>query len=140
MTESEPASGPPAEQLAYAKLLDWGARCGLLVVVVCFAAYAIEILPAGVPFADLPSLMRLPLADYLATTGRPTGWGWLRLAGDGEFSSLIGVAILAGCSLLPLAAAIPLYAKRGDRVHAIICALEIGILLLAASGVLTAGH
>jgi len=140
MSERDPASGPPTEQLTYAKLLDWGARAGLVVVVVCFAAYAAGILPAGVPFADLPGLMRLPLADYLATTGRPTGWGWLRLASDGEFASLVGVAILAGCSLLPLAAAIPAFAKRGDRIHALICALQIGILLLAASGVLTAGH
>ncbi|MEP7183589.1 MAG: DUF1634 domain-containing protein [Betaproteobacteria bacterium] len=140
MTERDAAAGPPPEQLRYAALLDRGARLGLFVAVVCFAAYAVEILPAGVPFADVPALLKLPLADYLAATGRPTGWGWLRLAGDGEFSSLVGIAILAGCSLLPLAVAIPLYAKRGSRVHAIICVVEIGILLLAASGVLTAGH
>jgi len=46
-------------------------------------------------------------------------------------------AALAGCSVLWLLAVIPHYAKPDDRIYRAICVLEIAVLLLAASGVLT---
>ena len=48
--------------------------------------------------------------------------------------------MLAGASLPPLLAVLPLYLRQRDWVHAVICALEVGVIVLAASGVLTAGH
>ncbi len=48
--------------------------------------------------------------------------------------------MLAGCSAVCLAAVIPLYVRRGDRAYALVCALVILVLLLAGSGLLTAGH
>jgi len=135
-------AGDPArsEQRLYARLLDLLAKGGFAILVAGFLAYAFGALPSHVPVDRLAELWSLPLADYLKQTGTPTGWGWLAHLGKGEFASLAGIAILAGCSLVCLAALIPVYARRGDRVYAAICAAEIAILLLAASGVLTAGH
>ncbi|MCC7328411.1 MAG: hypothetical protein IT521_16560 [Burkholderiales bacterium] len=130
----------PAEQLRYAKLLGLGARLGVVVTIAAFAAYAIGILPTDVSFARIPELMRMSLEDYLAATGRPTGWGWLAQIRNGEYASLAGIAILASCSLLPLPVIILHYARRRDWIFVIVCTLQIGILLLAASGALTAGH
>jgi hypothetical protein len=135
-------AGDPArsEQRTYARLLDLTAKGGFAILVAGFLAYAFGALPSHVPVDRLPELWSLPLADYLEQTGTPTGWGWLVHLGKGEFASLAGIAILAGCSVVCLAALIPAYVRRGDRVYAAICAAEIAILLLAASGVLTAGH
>jgi hypothetical protein len=48
--------------------------------------------------------------------------------------------VLAGCSILPLGAAFVVLRARGERTFAIFCALQIAVLLLAASGLLTGGH
>ena len=140
MSDPVRKTGVSSEQLLYAKLLDWGAKIGFAVLVAGFVNYMLGVLPPHVPVDRLPELWTLPLADYLARTSTPTGWGWLALLAKGEFAGLAGIAILSGCSLLCLIAVVAIYARRGDRVYATICVLEIAVLVLAASGVLTAGH
>jgi hypothetical protein len=130
----------PDEQRQYARLLDLTAKIGFAALVAGFLAYAFGWLPAHVPLDRLPELWNLPLAEYLRKTDTPTGWGWFAHLGKGEFASLAGIALLAGCSLVCLAAVAPMYAERRERVYAVICALEILVLVLAASGVLTAVH
>ena len=139
---SAPTPLPPVadEQLRYARWLDWGAKAGFAALVVGFLAYATGLLPAQVPFERLPELLALPLDRYLAATGTPTGWGWTTLLAYGEYASLVGIALLAGCSALCLLAIVPIYLRRRDTVYAIVCILEIAVLALAASGVLTSGH
>jgi hypothetical protein len=139
MNDREPG-GVRREQLLYAKLLDWGAKAGFVVLVGGFLNYVLGLLPHHVPVDRLPELWSLPVGEYLARTATPTGWQWLRLLAKGEFPGLLGIAILSGCSLVPLVAVAPIYLRRGDRVYAAICLLEIAVLVLAASGVLTAGH
>ena len=128
------------EALRYAQLLDWGTRLGVLALIASFAAYVFGVLTPHVPLEQLPSVWNLPVDAYLRQTATPTGWGWLALAYKGDLSGLIGISILAGCSLPPLLGLIPLYLKRRDYVYAGICAAVIAVLVLAASGVLTGGH
>ena len=130
----------PPEHRVYAKLLNRTALIGIAVLVVGFGAYAFGLLPAHVPVERLSALWSQPLGAYLRETGTPTGWGWLVHVDKGEFASLAGIVVLSGCSLLCLLAVIPIYARRGDRVYVAICALEVAVLLVAASGVLTSGH
>jgi len=129
-----------SEQNLYARVLDIGAKAGFAALVAGFFAYALGLIPAHVPVEQLSSLWSLPLPEYLAATDTPTGWGWIVHLPKGEFASLAGIEILAGCSLLCLLAIIPLYLRRGDRLYAAICVAEIAILLLGASGVLTPAH
>ncbi|MBK7653884.1 MAG: hypothetical protein IPJ18_00840 [Betaproteobacteria bacterium] len=89
---------------------------------------------------QLPSLWGLPAKTYLERTGTPTGWGWVSLMGTGDMSNLIGVALLAACSVPPLLGLIPLYMRRKDYLYAALCSLIVLVLALVASGVLTAGH
>ena len=128
------------EAFRYAFLLDWGTRIGLVALVISFAAYVFGLLNPHVPLDLLPTVWNLPVGAYLERTGTPTGWGWLTLAGKGDMSNLIGIALLAGCSLPPLLGLIPLYLKRRDHAYAVICALIATVLVLAASGILTGGH
>lgn len=143
MTSTAPtthAQQQQAEALRYAVLLDWGARLGLVALILSFAAYMLGILTPHVPLDQLPGVWNLPVATYLERTATPTGWGWLALAHTGDLSNLIGIAILAGCSLPPLLGLIPLYLKRRDYIYAGLCAAIVLVLVLAASGVLTGGH
>jgi hypothetical protein len=139
---SAPPARPaqPEEQLRYARLLDWGTRVGLALLVLSFAAYVSGLVQAHVPVQRLPEVWQHPAAKYLELTGSPTGWGWVALIHRGDIAGLVGIAVLAGCSVLCLAALIPLYLRRGDRMFALLCAAEIAVVVLAASGWLTGGH
>jgi len=136
---SKPVVQPP-EPLRYARWLDWGTRLGLVVLVLSFAAYVLGLVDSHVPVSRLPEVWGHPVGRYLALTDSPTGWGWLALIHRGDIASLAGIAILAGCSLLCLLSLVPLYLRRGDKAYAWLCLAQVAVLLLAASGVLTAGH
>lgn len=129
-----------AEAARYATLLEWGTRLGLIALVISFSSYVLGWLQPHVPLQQLPQLWHLSAEQYLLQTAMPTGWGWLALAGKGDVSNLIGIALLAACSLPPLLGLAVLYLRRGDRAYAVICALVALVVALAASGVLTAGH
>jgi hypothetical protein len=131
---------PSPEQLRYARLLDIGSKLGFVMLVAGFLAYVTGVLEEHVVVGQLPALWGLPLAEYLRVTQTPTGWGWIAHLHKGEFAGLLGIAVLAGCSLVCLTGIIPLYARRGERTYAIICTLEIIVMLLAASGILTVSH
>lgn len=139
-TDSTHTQQQQAEASRYALLLHWGARIGEMALILSFAAYLFGVLKPHVPLEQLSSVWNLPLAAYLQRTGTPTGWGWLALVHEGDLSNLIGVSMLAGCSLPPLLGLIPLYLKRRDYTYAGICALVVIVLILAASGLLTGGH
>ena len=129
-----------SEAMRYAAWLDWGTRVGLLALVLSFGAYVFGFLAPHVPLEKLPSVWNQPVGLYLERTATPTGWGWLTMALKGDLSNLIGIAILAGCSLPPLLVLIPLYLQRRDYVYATICALIACVLVLAASGIFIGGH
>jgi hypothetical protein len=121
-------------------VLEWGARIGLAAAVLAFALYLAGLLPGRVPLQDLPTLWSLPLADYLQRSATPVGWGWVKLAKHGDFASIVGIAILSSVSVACLAAVLPVYARRQDRVYVVLCVLAIGVLVLAASGLLVVKH
>lgn len=141
MTEArqaqESASG---EQLRYARLMDVGVKLGFALLVAGLALYLSGLLPSHVPPQDLPRYWNLPVEQYLARTGTPTGWGWLALLPAADMLSLAAIAALSGVTLVCFVALVPLFARRGERAFAVIAAVEIAVLLLAASGILTAGH
>jgi hypothetical protein len=128
------------EQLRYASLLDVGMLLGLAALVLAFIAYISGWLPVQVPLEKMPGLWTLSAPEYLRATGMPEGWGWLSLLGSGDVLPLVGIAILSGISGLCFIGLLPMYAKDRDPIYFAIAALEIAVLALAASGVLSVGH
>jgi len=128
------------EQQRYAIWLSWGARSGLAILVISFLAYVLGWLPARIPLEQMPNVWNLSTHEYLQQTGAPTGWHWLAMIGQGDFAGLLGIAWLSGCSLLCLLAVMPIYARRKDWVFVALCIIALLVQLLAASGILTAGH
>jgi len=126
---------PHPEQLHYATVLHWSTLAGFIVLIVTFAAYMSGWLPASVPLEQLPHLWGLSTSEYLKATGTPTGWSWLFMMGKGDFASQLGIAILSGCSIVCILAAMPAYAKNKNITYVVICALEIAVLITSAIGV-----
>ena len=125
------------EQDRYAAWLHWSTLAGFITLVVTFLAYLTNLLPAKVPLDQLPRYWSMPASEYIRSAGMPTGWGWLGMLGHGDLASLAGFAILAGCSAICLASVIPIYAKKKDTFYLVTCVVEIGILLVAASGAIS---
>ncbi len=128
------------EQQRYATWLSWGSRSGLAILALSFLAYVLGWLPARIPLEQMPDVWHLSAHEYLKQTGAPTGWGWLQLIGKGDFAGLLGIAWMSGCSLLCLLAVMPIYSRRKDWVFVVLCVIALLVQLLAASGILTAGH
>lgn len=130
----------PAEQVHYARLLSWGNRLGLTVLLLSFAAYALGLVGARIPLEELPALWGLPVNSYLRQTGMPVGWGWLALLPQGDILGLTGIVILAGCALPCLLDTARTCLRTGDRLFALLCMAEVAIVALAASGWLVGPH
>ncbi|HEY1291210.1 MAG TPA: hypothetical protein VGF58_22995 [Burkholderiales bacterium] len=131
------------EQLVQALYARWlGAVTGVAfaAALVSFVLYAGGILPSFVPLDALPSLWHLPVAEYLARTGEPTGWGWLRLLAYADYLSLACVALIAAVTLVCYLAVLPMLLRLGERTQAVLVAAQVIVLLFACSGALAAGH
>ncbi len=129
------------EQLAYANILNYGMWIGLAVAVVTFIVYVSGVLPTFVPIEDMPKYWGMKAGDYIHTLNAPTGWGWVAFIGKGDYLNFIGIAMLAGLTVLCYLIIIPILMKKKDTPYVIIAILEVAVLVLAASGILkTGGH
>jgi hypothetical protein len=131
---------PEAAPRRYARWLSWGTRASLVALVLAFSAYATGLLAPHVPIERLPQLWGLASGEFLRQTGIAPGWGWAALIDRGDVLNMAGIALLASCSIPCLAAVIGVFRARGERALALVCALEIAVLLVAASGLLAGGH
>ena len=122
------------EQHIYARWLNIGTRIGLAWLVASFALYMLALLDPHVPHGELPRLWMLPVDQYIAASGAPTGWGWTALLHRGDYLNFIGVALFAGISALCYARVVPLLIANGERGRAAIAVLQIVVLLAALSG------
>lgn len=137
----KPSKAPiPAEQLKYAQWLDAGTRLGFVALIATFCVYASGLAEPQIAFADLPRYWSLPIGQYLAATGGPVGWGWLGLAGRGDYMNFIGVAFLASVTMACYLRILPTLVTRRDWAFAAIAAVELLVLATAASGLVSGGH
>lgn len=119
----------------YARWLDVGTRAGFVVLIFTFLIYVFGLLDPLVPPQELTRLWSLPVDRYVAATGAPTGWGWLRFLGKGDYLNFVGIAALASITVVCYARVIPVL----SRMQAVLAALQILVLLAAASDLIT-GH
>jgi hypothetical protein len=116
-------------------------RIGLGILVVSYGIYMTGLLPPRIPVQDLSRYWGLPVHEYLAVTGLKPGWSWVQFIGTGDYINFVGVAFLAAATIWCYAAILPIFLRKKDYVYAAIAALEILVLVAAASGILqTGGH
>ncbi|HIJ85303.1 MAG: uncharacterized protein HW380_3693 [Magnetococcales bacterium] len=127
------------EQLAYANTLDIGWKIGFGMMVIFFSLYAFGILTPHVSMEDLALYWTMPVDEYLHAVHGPVGWGWLEFVRKGDYLNLVGIAVLAGITVVCFLRVLPLFLKKGDKVYSAIIVVEILVLTLAASGILGGG-
>ena len=128
------------EQVAYANWLQWGTLIGLIALLGAFAVYLFGMAEPHVSHDRLAHLWSQPLAEYLRATGAPTGWSWVAMVGKGDYLNYVGIVILSGISLVCYLRVLPFFARSKEPVFVAIIVLEVLLIVLAASGVLVAGH
>ena len=128
------------EQVLYAKLLELGMYIGLLILFITFALYAFGIMDPYISMDKISGYWKLNVHEYLEHAGIKDGWAWLGMLKYGDFINFIGIAILAGVTIICYAAIVPTLLKNNDKVYAIFAVLEVIILGAAASGILAVGH
>lgn len=128
------------EQTRYAEWLRWVGWSGLALLVGAFLVYVLGVFEPLIPHHRLPELWVHPAQHVHQLTGQTPGWGWIKLLHRSDILNLLGIALLAGGSVIPLLAITPIYLRRKDRVFALLCILQVAVLVLAASGVVHAGH
>ena len=127
-------------QELYARWLGAATRVAFAAALVAFGLYAGGVIPSFVPLDALPTLWQLPVGEYLARTGAPVGWAWLRLLPYADYVSLGCVALIASVTAVCYLAVLPMLVKLEERVQAALVAAQVIVLLVAASGALAAGH
>ncbi len=136
------------EQILYAKILEVGMYIGLMILLVTFVLYMTGIMAPAVPIELLPNYWVLPVHDYLETINHEylhrdhvvTGWGWLAVLGKGDFVNFLGIAVLSGVTIVCYVGILPTLLRKKQTAYLLMALAEVIILVLAASGILTAGH
>ena len=136
--ESQLEAGP--EQLLYASILAKGMYIGLLILFITFALYAFSIMKPYIPLDQISHYWGMNVHEYLEHAKIGTGWSWVGMLNYGDFINFIGVAILAGVTIICYLAIVPILLKSNDKVYAVLAVLEALVLSLAASGILAVGH
>lgn len=134
-----PDTNAPAEQIAYANILFYGCWSGLGLMLVTYILYISGIMDPYVSMDLVTKYWAMPVQDYLVDNNVPTGWGWASLLNKGDFLNFIGIALLAGLSIVGYIPTTLAYFKKKDYAFAVIALLEIIVLCVAASGIVGGG-
>lgn len=126
-------------QQLYARWLDAATRIAFAISAAAFLVYAAGILPAHVPLEILPQVWGLPVDEFLRRTGSPAGWSWLGLAGRADTLNLACVALLTLVTAICYLRILPALLGLGERLQAAMAALQVLVLLAAASGFFAGG-
>ena len=162
MNSSTPSSAAPStlpggqelsaeaneEQLLYAKILAIGMYLGLGTLLVTFTLYVTGIMAPAVPIEELPNYWTLSAHDYLVAINNDflhresivVGWGWVAVLNMGDYLNFVGIALLALVTIVCYLGILPTLFRKKDWVYGAIAVLEVLVLALAASGIVTGGH
>ena len=81
-------------------------------------------------------LWGLPAAQYVATTGAPSGWAWLGRLASGDYLNLLGIALFIVVPIAAYARLAGVFMREGKRAQAMFALLQVLVLLAAASGLI----
>ena len=129
----------PAEQVVYSNMLFYGCWGSLGLMAVTYLLYISGLVTPHVPLDTVTQLWSQPVKVYLEKGNVPTGWGWLKLIGQGDFLNFTGVVLLSGMTILCYLPLIGAYMKKKEPIFAAIAVLEILVLAFAASGIVGGG-
>ncbi len=139
--ENKDVAASPA-QLRYANILHWGSVVGFVAMVLTFVLYMLELsLEAPhVPLDVLVDSWHLSAAEFNAKHEIPIGWGWVNLLLTGDFGNFIGIAILAGLTIVCYIQLAIDFFRVNEKLMGIIATVEVVVLTVAATGLVGGAH
>lgn len=129
-----------AIQQQYAKILKIVTNLGLGCLLLTFALYVFGILEPLVPLEELPHYWNLPLQEFIAKTNAPTGWHWLAFLNKGDYLNFASLALFAGVTGLCYLVLLVNFVKTQKLLYASLAALELLLILFAASNLVSLNH
>jgi hypothetical protein len=139
MAEEKRTTAASEEQVAYAKILNVGMYLGLLIIVVTFIIYMSGILASFIPPQEIPKYWTMSSKNFIHSLDAPTGWGWVSFIAKGDYLNFVGIAFLAGLTILCYLVILPILMRKKDTSYVVIAIIEVTVLVLAASGILKSG-
>jgi hypothetical protein len=124
----------------YAAILEKGMYIGLLILFITYIIYIFGILDPYIPLDRISEYWSMNVDQYLHEADIHAGWAWLGMLKYGDFLNFIGVAILAGVTIICYLSIVPTLLRNNDKVYAVLAILEAVILTAAASGLVAGGH
>ncbi len=135
------AAGPADDPRLYAAALLGGTWAGLAALAVTFTLYVGGFVEPAVPLEETTANWHRPVDEYQEKTGirerwgQIKGWRWLAHLDRGEYLVMIGFALLGGTTIVCYFTLLPALAKKRDFIYLAIAALQIIVLMAAASGI-----
>jgi uncharacterized membrane protein len=137
MNKRAPYTNP---RLIYARSLRWVTVLGFLIITAGFVIYVSGLLPSTVSADKIAQNWHMSSHEFIAKLDIPTGWDWVHYLSYGDIISFASIALLAAGTLLSLLAVGVAFCRQGNRIYAVIVALQILVLVFAASGLAGTGH
>jgi hypothetical protein len=131
---------PTPEQVLYARTLEIGMYVGLACLLATFAVYLSGVMAPHIPLDDLSKHWDKSVHEYLHDANIEPGWSWITMLRRSDFLNFVGIATLAGVTVVCYLAILPTLLRNRDFVYAALALLEVLILAAAASGILAVGH
>ena len=125
-------------QLVFASFVQKFVIVGLILLVAGFGIYVFEVLKPNVAPREVTQLWHLDARELLERTKTEDGWGWIKNITAGDALSLATLVFLPCATVVCLILILPFYIRQKKMVYSIIVAAEIGILIIAASGIIAA--
>ncbi len=139
--DNKDVAASPA-QVRYANLLALISNIGLGLLIITFIMYVFgfSLTAPHVPVDELVKTWGLSSGEFNKLHNVPMGWGWISLLTTGDFANFIGIAILAGVTILCyIQLSVDLF-RQNDKLMAIIAVIEVVVLVVAASGIVGGAH
>ncbi|NTW52785.1 MAG: DUF1634 domain-containing protein [Chlorobiaceae bacterium] len=130
-------------QLVYAKTLDYVAHSVIVVMAAGYFLYLTGMLPLSVPIETIAGNWHLSAANMQAKLNLPCGWGcFTSPAGilHGDIMSYISVIFLSLATLICLVSALLVFFSEKKHLYSVITILQVLVLLVAASGIMSGGR
>ncbi|MEW6103900.1 MAG: hypothetical protein AB1630_08845 [bacterium] len=127
------------EEIIYGKTLSLCVKLGIFLLITSFIVYIFGILPPYIPIENLSKYWAMPSEKYLKSANIPSGWSWISLTKFGDFLNFIPIVFLSAITIICFLAILPIFYKKKDKTYLFLAILQVIILLLAASGILTTG-
>ncbi|MFP4374386.1 MAG: hypothetical protein ACLFPO_08645 [Spirochaetaceae bacterium] len=120
----------------YARILRRVVNFGTIFMLVSFVIYAFDILPSVTAADRVPTAWHLPADEGAPLIGRPPLWHWLSHPDRPDLLTLGSLTVLAATTPIAFIALSVRFLRRRDFAYALMVLMQLGVLLLAASGMI----